>query len=131
MKIAPDTNVLVRALVGDHRHQAIVARRTLRDASAIVLALPCLCELVWVLMSGYGKGAREIAEAIRGLVDSDKVEADRTAVEAGLAMLDSGGDFADGVIAHAGACLGAERFVSFDRRAVALLDKLGIAAVRL
>jgi predicted nucleic-acid-binding protein len=35
--------------------------------------------------------------------------------------LDAGGDFADGIIAYAGRWLGAETFVSFDRKAVRLL----------
>jgi len=39
-------------------------------------------------------------------------------------MLDAGGDFADGVIAHEGAWLGGT-FVSFDRQAVTLLQAQG------
>jgi predicted nucleic-acid-binding protein len=45
----------------------------------------------------------------------------RPAVEAGLAVLDAGGDFADGVIAYEGDWLGAEEFVSFDSKAVSVL----------
>ena len=47
------------------------------------------------------------------------------AVEAGLAILDQGGDFADGAIAYEGASLGAEEFVSFDKQAVKLLRSQG------
>ncbi len=43
-------------------------------------------------------------------------------------MLDVGGDFADGVIAYEGSWLGAETFVSFDKRAVKLLEAQGKAA---
>ena len=43
-------------------------------------------------------------------------------------MLDAGGDFADGVIAYEGSWLGAETFVSFDRRAVKLLEAQGKSA---
>jgi predicted nucleic-acid-binding protein len=43
-------------------------------------------------------------------------------------MLDAGGDFADGVIAHHGHLLGGDTFVSFDRRAVDLLASQGKAA---
>jgi predicted nucleic-acid-binding protein len=39
-----------------------------------------------------------------------------------------GGDFADGLIAYEGEWLGAETFVSFDSRAVALLSKQGYRA---
>jgi predicted nucleic-acid-binding protein len=56
------------------------------------------------------------------------VEVDRPAVEAGLAMLDAGGDFADGVIAYEGRWLGAETFVSFDKKAVEMLAAQGVSA---
>jgi len=56
---------------------------------------------------------------------------DRAAVEAGLAMADAGGDFADGVIAFEGRALGGETFVSFDKKAVRLLRDIGAAARQL
>ncbi len=43
------------------------------------------------------------------------------AVLAGLALLEGGGDFADGVIAFEGDLLGGTEFVSFDQQAVKLL----------
>jgi len=46
-------------------------------------------------------------------------------VEAGLSVLDAGGDFADGVIAYDGSWLGGESFVSFDQKAVKLLAAQG------
>lgn len=58
-------------------------------------------------------------------------DANRPAVEAGLAVLDAGGDFADGVIAYEGQWLGAETFVSFDKKAVALLIARGQSARQL
>lgn len=42
----------------------------------------------------------------------------RPAVEAALAVLNAGGDFADGLIAYEGNWLGAETFVSFEEKAV-------------
>jgi hypothetical protein len=39
----------------------------------------------------------------------------RPAVEAGLSVLDAGGDFADGVIAYDGSWLSGEVLVSFDK----------------
>ena len=51
-------------------------------------------------------------------------------MQAGLNMLDAGGDFADGVIAYQGRWLGAETFVSFDKQAVRLI-KAGGAEARL
>lgn len=52
----------------------------------------------------------------------------RPAVEAGLLMLNAGGDFAYGVIAFEGQWLGGETFVSFDQKAVALLTVQGQSA---
>jgi predicted nucleic-acid-binding protein len=52
----------------------------------------------------------------------------RPAVEAGLSILELGGDFADGVIAYEGSWLGGETFVSFDKKAVALLATQGQSA---
>jgi predicted nucleic-acid-binding protein len=72
---------------------------------------------------------QELAEAIRVLTSVSNVKVDAQAVEAGLAMLDEGGDFADGVIAHDGQWLGGETFVSFDRRAVSRLAKHGQTAI--
>jgi predicted nucleic-acid-binding protein len=43
-------------------------------------------------------------------------------------MLDAGGDFADGVIAYEGRWLGAETFVSFDKKAVEMLTAQGVSA---
>ena len=48
----------------------------------------------------------------------------RPAVEAGLSVLDAGGDFADGIIAYEGNWLGGEEFVSFDSKAVSGLQSL-------
>jgi predicted nucleic-acid-binding protein len=50
------------------------------------------------------------------------VAVNRPAVEAGLAMLEAGGDFADGAIAFEGGRLGGDVFVSFDKQAMKLLQ---------
>jgi predicted nucleic-acid-binding protein len=125
MKITADTNVLVRAMTGDDERQSKVAQAELAKADAVALALPALCELVWVLSQGYKIPSAEIAEAIRRLMNGVNVMVNRTAAEAGLALLEAGGDFADGVIAHEGSWLGADTFVSFDKRAVNLMEAQG------
>ena len=94
----------------------------------IRLALPALCELVWVLSQGYKIPPAEIAEAIRRLMNGANVVVNRPAAEAGLALLSAGGDFADGVIAYEGSWLGADTFVSFDRKAVKLRQAQGGSA---
>jgi predicted nucleic-acid-binding protein len=80
---------------------------------------------VWVLRQGYKKPAAEVADAIRRLLRSASVVTNQPAVEAGLEMLETGGDFADGAVAYEGYWLGAEEFVSFDKRAVSLLLSQG------
>jgi predicted nucleic-acid-binding protein len=95
----------------------------LKSAEIIAVTLPCLCEFVWVLRRLYEFDREEIAAAIRALADTANVALNRPAVEAGLAMLNAGGDFADGLIAYEGNWLGAETFVSFDKKAIALLAK--------
>lgn len=127
MNITADTNVLVRALVCDAPAQSAEASRVMREATTIAVPLPVLCELVWVLKRVYGFAVADIAAAIRSLLAAGTVHLDRQAVEAGLALLEAGGDFADGVIAHQGQWLGGETFVSFDRQAVALLRGQGVA----
>ena len=128
MKITADTNVLVRAITRDDARQSKAAEAELADAELIALTLPSLCELAWVLSQGYKIPGTEVAEAIRRLMNSANVAVDRAAAEAGLALLDAGGDFADGVIAHEGSWLGAATFVSFDRKAVTLLEAQGQSA---
>jgi predicted nucleic-acid-binding protein len=125
VRISVDTNVLVRAAVRDDARQARAAAKVLEGATVIAIALPCLCEFVWVLRWVYGHSAGEISAALRALVDAGSVEVNRPAVEAGLAALEAGGDFADAVIAYEGRRLGGETFVSFDRAAVATLAAQG------
>ena len=100
MRLAVDTNVLVRAVVQDDPVQAGLAAKVLTEAEPIAVALPCLCEFVWVLRRVYGFQPADAATAIRALLATANVEVNRPAIEAGLAVLEAGGNFADGVIAH-------------------------------
>jgi predicted nucleic-acid-binding protein len=128
MKITADTNLLVRAITGDNALQSKAAQMVLKDADLVALAIPALCELVWVLSQGYKVPASDIAEAIRRLINGANVVVNRPAAEAGLVLLDTGGDFADGVIAYEGSWLGADAFVSFDKKAVKLMEAQGWSA---
>ncbi|MFM0717636.1 type II toxin-antitoxin system VapC family toxin [Paraburkholderia strydomiana] len=128
MKIAVDTNVLLRAVVADDMEQAEKAVELFNTADMVVVSLQTLCEMVWVLRSAYEVSRDDIAFAIHTLLDTQNVVVNRPAAEAGLVMLKAGGDFADGVIAWDGRFLGGEKFVSFDKKAVSLLAKQGHAA---
>jgi predicted nucleic-acid-binding protein len=128
MKVAVDTNVLVRAAVRDDQEQTEAAMRIMARAEMVAIAVSCLCEFAWVLRRVYGYRAPSIAGAIRLLLAAEDVETDRQVAEAGLAMLETGGDFADGVIAYEGKWLGAETFLSFDKKAVEMLTAQGLSA---
>ena len=113
------------AVVGDDAKQRRAAIRAMEQAETVVVSQHALCELVWVLDRRYGVSRADIAATIRQLRDTKNVALDRPAVDAGLAILDAGGDFADGVIAYEGAWQGGEAFVSFDKKAVALHSRQG------
>jgi predicted nucleic-acid-binding protein len=128
MKITADTNLLIRAAVQDEPHQARQAAKILREADLVAVPVPVLCEFVWVLRRGYKRSVPDVSDAIHRLMKSANVVMNRPAVEAGLSALDAGGDFADGAIAYEGGWLGAEEFVSFDSKAVSMLQSQGVRA---
>lgn len=128
MKISVDTNVLVCLVIGDDETQQRRTAEVLEAAELIAVSVQSLCEFAWVLDRSYRVDRSNLSEAIRRILDMRNVVTDRSAVEAGLAVLDGGGDFADGVIAFEGLWLGGETFVSFDKKAVKLLESQGIAA---
>jgi len=128
MKITADTNVLVRSVVQDDEKQARAAAKVLKEAELIAVTLPTLCEFAWVLRRTYGLERDDVAAAVRALLNTGNLVVNRPAVDAGLSMLQAGGDFADGAIAYEGAWLGGETFVSFDKGAVALLSAQGRSA---
>lgn len=115
----------------DDAKQTRAAQGALQNAEIVAVTPSALCEFVWVLWRTYGISKAEIAAAVRQLVDGAKVTTNRAAVDAGLAVLEAGGDFADGVIAFEGAGLGGDVFVSFDKDAVTLLKQQGKDALLL
>ena len=128
MNIIADTNVLLRALVGDHKEQSKLAVDTLTEATLVTVSPQALCELVWVLDRSYGVEKADIVQVVRNLMDTGNVVVDRGLVLHGLAFLEQGGDFADGVIDFSGRMMGGDAFVSFDRKAVRIVAEAGRAA---
>ena len=118
----------VRAVLQDDVKQGRTVAKLLKEATSIAVSLPCLCEFVWVLRRGAKLSKNDAALAIRSLMVAGNVVMNRPAVEAGLALLHAGGDFADGIMAYEGRWLGGEAFVSFDRQAVEPLSEQGHAA---
>lgn len=125
MKIAPDTNVLIRAIVEDDADQSVAAQRVLGEASEVVISNPVLCEMVWVLMKGHKRSATEVAATIEVLMSAENAAVDREAVDFGLRVMGMGADFADGVIAYEGAMKGGA-YVTFDRTAAKHVSKAGL-----
>jgi predicted nucleic-acid-binding protein len=128
MKITADTNVLLRLVVSDDAGQQALAVEALKQADLVAISVHSLRELAWVMERLYKVARSDIAAAIRLFMNTRNVVLNRPSVEAGLAVLEAGGDFADGVIAFDGQWLGGETFVSFDKAAVKLLKAQGIAA---
>jgi len=131
MKITADTNVLLRLVVPGDEAQQSLAIETLKAADSVAISVHSLCELAWVMERSYHAPRPEIAAAIRLFMNTRNVVVNRPAVEAGLAVIDVGGDFADGAIAFDGQWLGGETFVSFDKKAVKLLEAQGTTALLL
>ena len=121
MKVTLDTNVLVRLATQDDAAQAAQALQVLQKATLIAVPTPALCELVWVLLRGYRYTPEQVAQAVRTLIQVRHVVCHTPAVLAGLALLEAGGDFADGAIAYEGELLGGPEFVTFDQQAARLL----------
>lgn len=115
MKVAVDTNVLVRFLTWDNPEQAAEAARVIEEAETVFISTVVLCELVWVLRRAYRYKATEIVETLQTLIESQTVETDRAAAESGLRLLAAGGDFADGVILHDSEKAKAAKMVTFDQ----------------
>lgn len=131
MRLTLDTNILLRLALQDDLDQARVALEAVLDADELFVPVPVLCEFVWVARSVYRRTRAQIAASIRTLIRDHALVVDRTAVAAGLAMLDAGGDFADGAIAASGQEMGGEVFASFDRDAADRLDKAGYPVLAL
>ncbi|WP_262048224.1 type II toxin-antitoxin system VapC family toxin [Bradyrhizobium sp. Bra78] len=109
----------------DDAEQSKAAEAILKKADVVAISISALCELSWVLPRGYRISADDIAASIRHFLNAANAAVNRPLAEAGLAFLEAGGDFADGVIAHEGNWLGADTFVSFDKKAVKLIEASG------
>mgnify|MGYP003352858839 CR=1 FL=1 len=125
MIVTADTNVLLRAILEDDPIQGRIAQEALAAAERVIVPIPTLCEIVWVLSRGYKLRPADILPVLRGILDTENLDLDRGALRAGIAMLERGGDFADGAIAHVGAMAGARAFLTFDRKATGLLEGMG------
>ncbi len=114
-----DTNVLVRYIMQDDPKQSAKATRLIEsltvDAPGFV-ALVCVAELGWVLGSAYGLTRLELAQAFEALLRTKEIVIDRAdqVLRALRLFKASSADFADCLIAQAGAAAGCDRTMTFD-----------------
>ena len=128
MRITVDTNVLLRTILRDDTEQADAAEALLARATVLAIPIPVFCELSWVLRRSYQQTASQVADTIQAICAIETVVTDKPAVDAGIKVLRSGGDFADGAIARQGESLGGTVLATFDRQALTILREGGIEA---
>ncbi len=121
LKIALDTNVIVRYLTRDDPEQAEQARCLIESADIIAIPTVVFAELIWVLRRTHRIPTVEIAANLRAILAAWPLDVDGRAVAAGLAMMDKGGDFADGVFHYEAMRGKSATLATFDRRLAARL----------
>lgn len=127
--IGVDTNVLLRYIVRDDARRAAAATRFLE----VTLGAPhpgfigniVLCELFWVLESGYGYARADISATFQRLLEIDRFrfETPELAWQA-LDAYRNGADFADALLARINEVAGCDYTATFDRRAAARIEPM-------
>jgi predicted nucleic-acid-binding protein len=119
--IGLDTNVLVRYLTRDDPRQygrvAALVESAASRGDRFVISTAVLCELVWVLETGYDYSREEIARALDHMLGIAQFEVEHID-EARRALDDfrsTKADFSDALIGRVNQSLGAERTWTFDR----------------
>jgi len=114
--IGVDTNVLVRYFVEDDSAQSRRVDALLQHGGLHIDDV-VLCELVWVLRSGYRFDRQTIADALRRILATAAFSFnDRDLLRRALADYMTGSaDFSDYVIGRRNALAGCETTVTFDR----------------
>lgn len=127
--IALDTNVLVRFLADDDPEQSKKAQALLENLheGGAWISDVVLCELVWVLMRGYGHGKSQVIAVLRQLLAARQLVFSHSELlqQALLAFEKGKGDFADYVIRGQSKAAGCDKIMTFDQ---ALLRESGSAA---
>jgi predicted nucleic-acid-binding protein len=112
-----DTNVLLRYIVRDEPTQAARAARELERGERFLVGNIVLCEVVWVLETGYGFSRRDVAATLERILATAQFEIE--AKDLALAALDdfrrSTADFSDCLLGRRNRAAGAAETVTFDR----------------
>lgn len=118
--IGLDTNVLLRYVVRDDPKQAAAADRVIDSAAErgedLFLCGVVLCELTWVLESGYGYERAAIAKVFDKLLATEQFQLERKdEVRSALDGYREGqADFSDYLIGRLNTAHGCERTATFD-----------------
>jgi predicted nucleic-acid-binding protein len=116
-----DTNVLVRYMTQDHPAQAKVAEKEIEEARAkrekLVIQPLVLCELVWVLETGYNIRRPEMIQTLERILRTAEFEIiQKDTVWQALADYREGrGDFSDCYLGRANASTGVATTLTFDK----------------
>lgn len=135
MKVVVDTNILARLFLepenaSDEKQRAIV-EKLFQRFSTIIIPTHVFCELSWILKNRNKFTKAEVCAGFQHLLSTSKIVCREDEVNAGMLMLERGGDFADGINEFSGrkmandACV----FATFDEDAVKLFTERGIAAM--
>jgi len=112
-----DTNVLLRYLLRDEPTQAARAARELERDERFLIGSVVLCEVVWVLETGYGFSRAEIGATLEKILATAQfeIEAKDLARAALDDFRDSTADFSDCLVGRRNRAAGAAETVTFDR----------------
>jgi predicted nucleic-acid-binding protein len=126
--IAVDTNVLVRIVTNDDRHQTSLALELLLRQDRVFIPKTVLLELEWVLRTAYRLRTAAILGAMRGFMDIANWDfEDEAAAGNALDWYEQGMDFADAL--HL-ASTGREcPFATFDAALLRKASELGLRTV--
>jgi predicted nucleic-acid-binding protein len=101
-------------LAWDDDIQSPRAAEVIEGAETVIVSGIVLCETAWVLARSFKRPAKDIAAVLRRFVQAPTVDVDRPLAEAGLASLDRGGDFANGMILVEAERAKSDQLVTFD-----------------
>lgn len=118
-----DTNILVRYLVRDEPNQTALANRFIEtkctaEAPGFISHI-VLCELVWVLTSGYGYRLYDSLKALEQMlrVSQLRIESPQIVWQALTDTRKGRADFSDYLLARANSAHGCEYTATFDKKA--------------
>jgi predicted nucleic-acid-binding protein len=126
--IGLDVNILVRHFAQDDPTQSPKAteliEQRLTEENPGYVSVVAMAETVWVLERAYGLADRDIAAAVERVLQAEVlvVESEQEVFTAMIALKEGRGSFADALIGALGAKAGCSRTLTFDRKALRLVD---------